>query len=111
MAQSKRQTWYEKRALEMAEAWGQFHEAVFESGKLDRKTKELIAAVVATVNRCRHCTQGHIQAAQEEGASKDEVSEALMVASFITSATQLSWMIKDYTSCSVNAQGHSSWGF
>jgi len=88
--------WFEKRAPEMAAKWRSFYNSVYETGRLDRKTKELIATAAATLNRCVHCTRVHIERAKEYGASKEEIAEAIMVAALIASGTQLFWMSGDY---------------
>jgi AhpD family alkylhydroperoxidase len=88
--------WFAKRAPEMAAKWRAFHDSVYELGRLDRKTKELISVAAATFNRCLYCTRSHIQQAQEHGASKEEVAEALMMAGLLASGTQLHWMLEEY---------------
>ena len=50
------------------------------SGVLDRKTRELLMVALACVFRCPHCTETHVVKALEAGASKAEVSEALLIA-------------------------------
>jgi AhpD family alkylhydroperoxidase len=69
---------------------------VYDDGALDRKTKELIAVATASVGRCPHCTEGHIEAAKEAGASEQEVAEALAVAWAQGSGTQVFWMKEDF---------------
>lgn len=84
--------WFGKRAPEHADGWYAFYRAVKSQGVLDAKTKELIAAAVGLVTRCEHCVEAHAKDAMRAGASKEEVAEALMVASQIASASQLFWM-------------------
>lgn len=88
--------WFAERTDAMGAEWLTFHDKVYEDSALDRKTKELVATAVATLERCTHCTRGHIQGSLEHGASKAEVSEAIMVASFFAATTQMMWMIEDY---------------
>jgi AhpD family alkylhydroperoxidase len=83
--------WFEQRAPESGKPWREFHDAIYEDSELDRKTKELIAVAAGTIGRCAHCTRSHIEAAQEHGASKEEISEALMIAALQGSGTQLMW--------------------
>ncbi len=61
-------------------AFRQFTNAVFQQGKLSRKEKQLIAVAVAHVTRCPYCIRGHTLAATREGASAEEVMEAIWVA-------------------------------
>lgn len=82
---------YPKPTREMAErrrdlapdteaAFRQFSQAVFEDGALSRKTKQLIAVAAAHVTQCPYCIQGHTRAASREGASREEIMEAIWVA-------------------------------
>lgn len=50
------------------------------TGHLDTKTRELIALAAAVTLRCDGCIAVHAQAAQKNGASKEEIAEALGVA-------------------------------
>ena len=62
-----------------------------EPSALDTKTKELIKFVVASVLRCDHCTHSHLKKALAAGATKHEITEALLIAAMQTAATQTSW--------------------
>lgn len=50
------------------------------SGRLDGKTRELIALAVAVTTRCDGCITVHAAAALKEGATKEEIADALCVA-------------------------------
>src|SRR3954447_10634677 len=50
------------------------------TGKLDAKTRELIALAVAVTTRCDGCITVHTDAAIKAGATKEEIAEALGVA-------------------------------
>jgi AhpD family alkylhydroperoxidase len=67
-------------APEAEAAFRQFSQAVFRDGALSRKTKQLIAIAVAHVTQCPYCIQGHTKAAVREGATPEEVMEAIWVA-------------------------------
>jgi AhpD family alkylhydroperoxidase len=67
-------------APETEAAFGQFSQAVFREGALSRKAKQLIAVAVAHVTQCPYCIQGHTKAAAREGATPEEVMEAIWVA-------------------------------
>jgi len=49
-------------------------------GAIDGKTKELMALAIAVAIRCEGCIIFHARAAQQKGASREEVAEALTVA-------------------------------
>ena len=75
---------YEKRvalAPEMSEAFHNFGKAVFKEGALSEKTKQLIAVAVAHVTQCPYCIRSHTKLALRKGASKEEIMEAIWVAS------------------------------
>lgn len=63
------------------EAWRNFSKTVFEEGALDEKTKQLIAVAVAHVTQCPYCIRAHSRGAVNKGASKEEIMEAIWVAS------------------------------
>ncbi len=50
------------------------------AGHLDEKTRELIALAVAITLRCDGCITVHAAAAQQRGATKEEIAEVLGVA-------------------------------
>ena len=50
------------------------------TGHLDAKTHELIALAVAVTTRCDGCITVHTTAALKNGASREEIAEALGVA-------------------------------
>lgn len=65
---------------DIEEAWRNFSRTVLKAGALDTKTKQLIALAVAHVTQCPFCIRGHSLGAQREGASEQEMMEAIWVA-------------------------------
>ncbi len=55
----------------------------FKEGALDKKTKELLGLVASTVLRCDDCVKYHLESSYEEGITKEEVSEALGIATLV----------------------------
>ncbi|MCC1484875.1 carboxymuconolactone decarboxylase family protein [Winogradskyella immobilis] len=55
----------------------------YQAGALDVKTKELLGLVASAVLRCDDCIQYHLETAYNEGLSKEEVSEALGIATLV----------------------------
>ncbi len=51
-----------------------------DSTSIPPKYKELIGVAVATVIRCQYCTYFHTEAAKLNGASDEEVKEAVLLA-------------------------------
>jgi AhpD family alkylhydroperoxidase len=62
------------------EAFGRFSAAVFADGALPGRTKQLIAVAVAHVTQCPYCIEGHTKAAVRQGATPEEIMEAIWVA-------------------------------
>lgn len=55
----------------------------FADGALDKKTKELLGLVASSVLRCDDCIKYHLESSYKEGLTKEEVSEALGVATLV----------------------------
>jgi AhpD family alkylhydroperoxidase len=65
---------------ELYDAFQTFSRKVFANGALTTKTKQLIAVAVAHVTQCPYCIRGHTKAAMREGATREELMEAIWVA-------------------------------
>lgn len=68
-------------APDAEDAFRAFSKAVFAEGALDTRTKQLIAVAVAHVTQCPLCIEDHVKAAKREGASGEQIMEAIWVAS------------------------------
>ena len=55
----------------------------FQQGTLDVKTKELLGLVASTVLRCDDCVKYHLESSYKEGLKKEEVVEALSIATLV----------------------------
>jgi len=82
--------WYEKQSR-LGEAFHRFYRTCTEESVLDKKTLELLQLALACVFRCPHCTESHIKKALEAGATKQEISETLLIAAVEGAGTQLYW--------------------
>src|SRR5256886_13741669 len=71
-----------RRALapEIEKAFQAFSQRVFADGALPSKTKQIIAVAVAHVTQCPYCIRGHTGLALKEGATEQELMEAIWVA-------------------------------
>jgi AhpD family alkylhydroperoxidase len=67
-------------APKTAEAFKAFSQSVFAEGALSAKTKQLIAVALAHVTQCPYCIRGHTKAARQQGATAEEIMEAIWVA-------------------------------
>ncbi|WP_438710013.1 carboxymuconolactone decarboxylase family protein [Aquimarina muelleri] len=52
-------------------------------GALNVKTKELLGLVASAVLRCDDCVQYHLETCHKEGLKKEEVVEALSIATLV----------------------------
>jgi AhpD family alkylhydroperoxidase len=67
-----------------------------EPSALDRKTVELVAVGAATALHCEHCLEAHMNRAVEEGASEEEVLDAILVAAAISESSALSVALRKF---------------
>jgi AhpD family alkylhydroperoxidase len=67
-------------APETDSAFLAFSRQVFAAGALTPKIKQIIAVAVAHVTQCPYCIKGHTKAALRQGASAEELMEAIWVA-------------------------------
>ncbi|WP_299334679.1 carboxymuconolactone decarboxylase family protein [uncultured Psychroserpens sp.] len=68
----------------------------FTEGTLDKRTKELLGLVASTVLRCDDCVKYHLQASYEIGLKKEEVVEALSIATLIGGTIVIPHLRKAY---------------
>jgi AhpD family alkylhydroperoxidase len=66
-----------------------YKESYFTPSALDLKTKELIAIGCSLLAKCEGCLEGHIKKALELGATKQEVSDAIVIALGIGAASAM----------------------
>lgn len=64
----------------LADRYFAFTDAVFEPGRLDLKTKELIAVASSVLLDCLDCFEHHFKKAVQAGAEVEQVKEAVSVA-------------------------------
>ena len=67
-------------APEVHDAFQTFSQRVFAEGALPAKMKQIIAVAVAHVTQCPYCIQGHTKLALRQGATQEEIMEAIWVA-------------------------------
>ncbi len=68
--------------------YAQFYKETYYTDKkvLDAKTQELIALGCSLIAKCDGCIEGHIKKALKEGATKEEISECIVIAVGINAA-------------------------
>ncbi len=70
-------------APEVMKAFANIAQAALAPKALDGKTKELIALGISVAIRCDDCIAFHVKAALQQGASREEVTEALGMAVYM----------------------------
>jgi AhpD family alkylhydroperoxidase len=85
----KQTPWFVLHSPEFGKAFESFYQVCNEDGVLDKKTKELLMLAVTSVFRCPSCTEEHLNRAFEAGATKEEITEALLIAAAEGTWTQL----------------------
>lgn len=75
---------------QIRESFHAFSKNVFTDGAIPSKTKQLIAVAVAHVTQCPTCIKIHTKHALEQGASTDEIWEAIWVAAEMRAGASLS---------------------
>lgn len=76
---------------EASKAFGEMRSAIFRTNALDIKSKELIAVASAVLMRCEKCVKIHSERAKDNGATEEEIAEAISVAMFIAAGSQIHW--------------------
>jgi len=72
----------------MRDIYANFYKETYFSEKkvLDPKTQELVAIAASLVARCQGCIEGHVKKALKYGATKEEISETIVIAVGINAA-------------------------
>jgi AhpD family alkylhydroperoxidase len=64
---------------------------VYKEGALDLRTKELISIAASVLMRCERCTEIHAERTKKQGATDEQIAEAIACAMFVAAGSQLSW--------------------
>lgn len=72
----------------LKQIYAQFYKETYftENKSLDTRTQELIALACSLVAKCDGCIEGHIKKALKAGATKEQISEAIVIAIGINAA-------------------------
>ena len=74
---------------ETVRGYRELSDAGNKTARLDAKTRELIALAVAVTRQCDGCITVHTDAAIRQGASREEIAEALGVAVAVNAGAAL----------------------
>ncbi len=84
-------SWFNEKTPAVAEAFAELRNAVYKEGTLDLRTKELISVAASVLMRCERCTEIHAERAKKQGATDEQIAEAVACAMFVAAGSQLSW--------------------
>ena len=84
-------SWFSENTPDVAKAFSEMRNAVYKEGALDLRTKELISVATSVIMRCERCTEIHVERARKEGATEEQITEAIACAMFVAAGSQLSW--------------------
>ncbi|WP_163536056.1 carboxymuconolactone decarboxylase family protein [Gracilibacillus sp. YIM 98692] len=76
-------------APEAFNAFVEFDQKAVAPGKLSGKLKELIAVAVAHITGCPYCIDFHVKNVKKQEATKEEVSEAIFVATALKAGSAI----------------------
>lgn len=74
----KANSYYSKRS-KVYKSFLEMEKNTYAGGALSKKDKELIATGISVVTNCESCMEWHIKQAIDDGASHDEIIEAIEV--------------------------------
>ncbi len=84
-------SWLNEKIPDMTKAYIDMIDATYKKGALDIKTKELISTASSILMRCEKCTKIHVERAKKNGATDEQIAEAIACAMFVAAGSQLSW--------------------
>lgn len=83
-----------KQLAQSSQAYAAWKNAAMAAGALDKKTKELIALGASCAIQCEYCIDSHAQKAKAYGATEQEVTEVIQVATVVKAGSTISYGIK-----------------
>jgi len=85
---------FEKKFPQFSGVISRLYDEVMKAGKLDGKTKELIAIALSVATKCEPCIKYHVKSALKHGATEDEVVEAVGIAVAMIGLPTYGWSNK-----------------
>lgn len=83
-----------KEIPETVKGFGRMGQAAKTDGALSEKTKEFIALGIAIATRCDSCIGFHVRSLVRLGASRDELNEALAMATYMGGGPSFAYSAK-----------------
>jgi AhpD family alkylhydroperoxidase len=85
---------FERKLPQFSDAVSRLYDEVMKAGKLDEKTKELIAIALSVATKCEPCIKYHVKSALKQGATEEEVVEAVAIAIAMMGLPTYGWSSK-----------------
>ncbi|MFD2922246.1 carboxymuconolactone decarboxylase family protein [Halobacillus naozhouensis] len=95
---------FEQLAPDAFRAFGNFDQKALAAGKLSAKVKELIAVAVAHTTGCPYCIDLHVKNVKKQEASKEEMGEAIMVATTLKAGSAIAHGVNALNAYDENGQ-------
>jgi AhpD family alkylhydroperoxidase len=80
-----------KQQPSVVNALYKYKHEVFKDGALTIREKEIIAVAVSTLLKCDACLEVHAQDAMKQGASNEQLREAMVVAMYLAGPSVMIW--------------------
>lgn len=81
---------YNERFPNLVSHYNRFTEECFKAGQLDAKTKQLMALSIGVFSNDEYCIIYHTKGALDEGATREEILEAVAVAAALGGGSAMS---------------------
>ena len=88
---SAKTPWFVLNSPELGGPFADCYQSCQDKGVLDKKTRELLLTALAGASTCSDSIEEHIRSALEAGASKEEITEALLIAAVEGMGSHLVW--------------------
>lgn len=96
---------FSKEVPQTVKGFGQMGQAAKADGALSEKTKEFIALGIAVSTRCDSCIGFHVRSLVRLGATRDEMCEALAMATYMGGGPSYAFSAKALKAYDVFTQG------
>ncbi|WP_425084074.1 carboxymuconolactone decarboxylase family protein [Ruegeria profundi] len=94
-----------KEVLETVRGFGMMGKAAKTDGALSEKTKEFIALGIAIATRCDSCIGFHVKSLVRLGATREELCEALSMATYMGGGPSFAYSAKALKAFDVFSEG------
>jgi len=88
----KKAAQFKKLGGDVVKKYQDWHRSVFKDEKpFDKKTMELMALSASAAIRCSYCVDSHSQKAKAAGATQEEITKVVEIASIVGAGSTISY--------------------